>query len=393
MFLENTWRYMRGYICIKVEGYFVERFLNLCMLKNIELWNIKKKNEIELTANIRYVDYRAVEEIANITKCKINKNLAKGIPDLVIRYKKRKALICALFLMLIIINIYTSRIWHIEIIGDFTIPIEELWDELKLEGVKIGMRKKDLNYDEIKRNIYLRRDDVAWMGFEIHGTKAYAKIVERKNVEKDELKNEPCNIVSDKDGVVEKILVRTGVKSVNKGDTVVKGQVLISGSLSSENSVSRNVHADGKVVLKTWYINRETVPYEKDVAYKTGENEKKYKLEIGNYQINLINTSTKFEKYDTITVSNQLKLFNKFDLPIKLTELTYEELNVDTITYTKTQAEKIAREKATAGMQSIMSNNNITILNTDYKTFENEDGICVEVTLECLEDVGIEEKI
>ena len=47
MFLENTWRYMRGYICIKVEGYFVERFLNLCMLKNIELWNIKKKNEIE----------------------------------------------------------------------------------------------------------------------------------------------------------------------------------------------------------------------------------------------------------------------------------------------------------------------------------------------------------
>ena len=131
------------------------------------------------------------------------------------------------------------------------------------------------------------------MGFEIHGTKAYAKIVERKNVEKDELKNEPCNIVSDKDGVVEKILVRTGVKSVNNGDTVVKGQVLISGSLSSENSVSRNVHADGKVVLKTWYINRETVPYEKDVAYKTGENEKKYKLEIGNYQINLINTRTK----------------------------------------------------------------------------------------------------
>ena len=107
MFLENTWRYMRGYICIKVEGYFVERFLNLCMLKNIELWNIKKKNEIELTANIRYVDYRVVEEIANITKCKINKNLAKGIPDLVIRYKKRKALVCALFLMLIIINIYT----------------------------------------------------------------------------------------------------------------------------------------------------------------------------------------------------------------------------------------------------------------------------------------------
>ena len=26
MFLENEWRYFRGYINIKVEGYFIERF-------------------------------------------------------------------------------------------------------------------------------------------------------------------------------------------------------------------------------------------------------------------------------------------------------------------------------------------------------------------------------
>lgn len=393
MFLENTWRYMRGYICIKVEGYFVERFLNLCMLKNIELWNIKKKSEVELTAKIRYIDYRKTEEIANITKCKINKSISKGVPDLIVRYKKRKVLICALIIMVLIVEIYTSRIWHLEIIGDFTIPIEDLWNELKIEGVKIGMRKKDLDYERIKNNIYLRRNDVAWFGFEINGTKAYAKVVERKNIDKEELLNEPCNIVSDKDGVVEKILVKTGKKNVEKGDVVSKGQLLISGVISNENLSNRNVQASGKILLKTWYVNKETVPYEKDVAYKTGEKEKKYKLEIGNYQINLINTSTKFEKYDTITISNHLKLFNRFDLPIKLTELTYEELKIDTITYTKAQAEKLAKERVTAGMQHIMSNNDITILDVNYKTFENADGTCVEMTLECIEEAGIKEKI
>lgn len=393
MFLENFWRYTRGYININVEGYFIERFLNLCMIKEIEVWDIKKKNEVELSLKIKYSEYKKIVQIAETTKCKITKNESKGVPNIAIRYQKRKAFICAFIGMIIIANIYNSRIWHIEIIGDFSIPIEELWEELKVEGVRVGIRKKDLDYNKIKNNIYLRRNDIAWLGFEINGTKAFAKFVERKNKKEDELINKPCNIIADKEGVVEKILVRTGKKNVNKGDLIIKGQILISGNLTNEKNISRKVHAEGEIVLKTWHTNKITVPYEKDLAYKTGKNEKKYKLEIGNYQINFINNSTKFEKYDTIVMSNKLKLFNKFELPIKLTELTYEELKIDTIKYTKAQAEKIAKEKVTASVQDIILNENINVLNTTYKMFENVDGISVEIILECLENVGVKEAI
>lgn len=392
MFLENAWRYIRGYINISVEGYFIERFLNLCTIKGIEVWNIRKKNEALIFLKIKYSQYQSVLELAKLTKCKINKKEEKGFPNLIKKYKHRKVFACVLVCMFVILSTYNSRIWNIEISGDGKISIEDLQKELEIEGIKIGIRKKDLKYSEIKNNIYLRRSDIAWLGFETDGTKMYVKFVERKNKDED-LKNIPCNIISDKDGIVEKILVRAGKKNVNKGDTVEKGQILISGNLSLEGSVSRNVHADGEIILKTWYQNKITVPYEKDLAYKTGKIEKKYKLEIGNSQINFINTSTKFEKYDTITVSNKLRMFNKFELPIKLTELTYEELKVDTIKYTKTQAENIAKEKASNSIQDIILNEKVEVLKTDYKIIENVDSVSVEVTAECLENVGLKEPI
>lgn len=394
MFLENSWRYLKGYANIKVEGYFIERFLNLCMNRGIELWNIKKLNDVELTVNIKIKDYKSIKEVSEITRCKLNKNFEKGIPDVSVRYKKRKMFVGIFLLSSIFIYLYSIRIWQIEIVGDFKIPIEELWNELKIEGVKPGMKKADLDYDKIKNNIYVRRGDVAWMGFNIKGTKAFVEFVERNNIETNEFENTPCNIISDKDGIVHKILVRSGKKLVNVGDVVTKGQVLISGNVATEDaSKNKLVHSDGEIILKTWYTNKVTVPFEKDLVNKTGNKEKKYNLEIGNIKINLINSSTKFEKYDTITVSNKLKIFNKFELPIKLTELIYEELEIDTVKYTKAQAENIAKTEVINGLKNMTHNAEQLIMQNNFNISETENGISVEITVEAFEKVGIKEKI
>ena len=56
--------------------------------------------------------------------------------------------------------------------------------------------------------------------------------------------------------------------------------------------------------------------------------------------INLLNTSTKFEKYDTITTNNKLKFFSDFYFPISLkkhTNLEYENIQK---TYSNQQLEE-----------------------------------------------------
>ena len=42
--------YMSGYLCIAIEGYYIEKFINICSTKQINLWNIKKENSIKMFA-------------------------------------------------------------------------------------------------------------------------------------------------------------------------------------------------------------------------------------------------------------------------------------------------------------------------------------------------------
>ena len=43
--------YLNGFVNIHVEGYFIERFINMCRIQKIYLWTIAKKNDIYLTVN------------------------------------------------------------------------------------------------------------------------------------------------------------------------------------------------------------------------------------------------------------------------------------------------------------------------------------------------------
>ena len=56
--------YLNGFVNIHVEGYFIERFINMCRIQKIYLWNIAKKNDIYLTVNIGLKDFKKIRKIA-----------------------------------------------------------------------------------------------------------------------------------------------------------------------------------------------------------------------------------------------------------------------------------------------------------------------------------------
>ena len=392
MFLQNTYNYAIGYANIQVEGYFTERFMNLCMNRNIQIWDISRKYDGVITLKINSKDLEKVKDIATTTKSNLTILKSDGIPYIAHKYANRKIFVVISLLVIVFIYVISLRIWKIDIIGDFSIPIEEINDLLESENVHIGMLKKDLDFDKVKNNIYLKRDDILWVGFTIKGTRATVEILERTKKFEEPLKGIPCNIVADKDGVIEKISVKEGMKVVSKGDVVFKGDLLVSGAMTSEHSETRYVHSNADITIKTWYIGKQTVPFEKTVVSKTGNVEKRYKIKFGNYGINFINSGTKFEKYDTITNVKKLTLFGKFEIPIEVQTTCFEEFETDEIKYTKEQALEIAKSEATT-----VANKNVPkdaeIIKSDYEVFYTESDVLVRVTNECIEKVGIKEKL
>ena len=58
----NFLKFFRGCVLIKVDGFFTERFINLCINEGILLWDIKRAGEERLYANISPSDYKKIRK-------------------------------------------------------------------------------------------------------------------------------------------------------------------------------------------------------------------------------------------------------------------------------------------------------------------------------------------
>ena len=106
MYIGILLRLILGYVRIEVEGYYIERFINICRNKKILIWNLKREKGVRLYLNIGIGDFKKLTEIARKTKCKIKIQNKRGIPFILNKYKKRK--IFAIFLIIISVCIYIS---------------------------------------------------------------------------------------------------------------------------------------------------------------------------------------------------------------------------------------------------------------------------------------------
>ncbi len=381
-----------GYVSIEVEGYFIERFMNLCNKEKIFLWGIKRSHSTKVRVNVGLKDFKRLKPIIKKTKCRVKINKKKGVPFLLHRYQKRK-IFFALFLIIILSIILLSNfIWNIEVTGNNRIPKEEILSILQNNNLKIGKCKIGLKTNSIVQQIRLERNDIAWVGIDIKGTNAIVEIVEADL--KPEIINEDefCNIIATKDGIITKITAQNGTPVAKQGDMVTKGSVLIGGWLEGKFTGTRYVHANGEIQARVWYSEKTKIPLKQLEKVPTGKQENKYSVKINNFKINLLKGVSKFEKYDTIETTKKLKLFSNFYLPIEIYKKTFSEYQEKEINYTVEEAKSIGIAQAQQKLEGKVENKELIVDKKIY-TKQNENYVEVEVIYEVLENIGTKEKI
>ena len=392
MYFKIILNYILGYVNILVEGYFVEKFINICNKQKIFLWNLKRSKTTIIYANVSIKDCKKLKPIAQKTKCKIKIKSKKGLPFIFNKYKKRKIFVIGLAMVLITIFTLSKFIWNIEVIGNEKINADEIIQIANENNLKIGKFKNKVDTKKIINKLRLERDDIAWIGIEIKGTNAIIKIVEsipKPNIIDDE---EFCNIVATKDAIIKKISAQNGTPVVKEGEIVKKGTVLIAGWLEGKYTGTRYVHATGSVQGKVWYTQKERIYFKQQKKEQTGNVENKYSLNINNFKINFNKGVSKFKNYDTIETNKKVKLFSNFYLPIELIKITNTEVNITDITYTLEEAKNIGIEKAKQELNNKIENLN-NILSIQINDSQTSEYIEVEVTYEMLENIGTKEKI
>lgn len=376
-----------GYVKIEVEGFFIQRFINLCISKGIYLDDTKHINQTKIISNINKDDFKTICKIAKQIKCKIKIIKKGGVPFLVHKYRKRKIFLFMFSFLVILCFSITRFIWNIDIIGNQNIKEDDILELLNENGVNIGTRISKIKSEELVNNIRLARDDIAWIGAKVKGTNFIVEIVEAEK--KPEIVDETKinNIVSDKKGIISRINVQSGTARVQVEDEVEEGTLLIEGIMEGKYTGIRYVNSRGDIYAKITYTKEETRKLNDVEEIITGNEYNQYKINFNNFKINLNKGVSNFKKYDTIDSKKKFRLFSNYYLPIEFEKITYKEVKNESKKYT---VEDITNELKTKLEKEILDSledkyENFIDSFFDIKSSENE----VTVIVNCI----VEEKI
>ena len=60
MIIKILLSYIIGYLEINIEGYYIERFINMCRNNKIMVWHLKRKGEFSLNFRISISDFKNI---------------------------------------------------------------------------------------------------------------------------------------------------------------------------------------------------------------------------------------------------------------------------------------------------------------------------------------------
>ena len=392
MNLEVLLSYIYGYVDIEVEGYYIERFINICASKGIYLWKINRSKSTILCARVKRGDFKKLRGICKKTQCRLKIKDKKGMSFKLNQYRKRKVFIFFLFVILFTIIALSNFIWNIEISGNEKISPDEILGVVKESGLDIGKIKHNIDTKQIVNNLRLKRDDIAWVGIDIKGTNVIIKIKEADA--KPEIVNEEeyCNIVANKSGMILKVNAVNGTSLVKEGDVIKEGDNLIAGWMEGKYTGRRYVHAQGEIQARVWYTSKQRIDLIENKKEETGQVENKYGININNFKINLYKRLSKFQNYDTIEEIKKLKLFSNFYMPIEIKKMTNKEYKNVQVVHDVNEAKEIAKNMAIKELDDKIKDKQ-NILDIQTTAHEDSSYVIVEVTYEVKENIGTKEKI
>lgn len=394
--MKEFFRYLRGYLKIKVWGYSPERFMNLCSNHHILLWDIARQEDC-YTMYISLSDFYKLRPIVKKTGTRAAVLERYGLPFFIRKMRKRKVFALGLPCCLAFLIAMSRFVWAIDFEGNVSITDDVLLDFLAENGVDYGVAKNKVDIEALEAELRENFDIITWTSARIEGTHFIVKIKENDlaavEETEDDKENWPgSNLVATQDGVVVSILTRQGVPRVTEGTSVQKGDILVSGAVPvmADDGTVREYqfcHADADVALVYEIPVHEEQPLLYEYKNYTNREKKDLFFSLGHKRYILKLGECRFVKYDTILDSRQLRILNQIYLPFYYGFVVHREYLPVEAVYQEKKAESMLNEALSKiivsleekGVQIIQKDVKIeavgnTLVMDGYMTVQGNDG-------------------
>lgn len=331
--------FIRGYYTVIVEGLDTESFLNYLIRNKIYVYNVNRIEKSKIQFNIDRENFRKLKKIHRSNKFNIKVKKQTGIPFIAQRiYTYRGMVICAIISLIILMS--TSQfVTDVYITAPEGIDKTALKKELYIQGVKPGVYKKSIDRKIVRENIMVKFNQIAYVSINVKGTNVFVNITKKDESQNSEENSNYCNIIATKDGIIEKVVPRSGEAIVEEGDIVKKGDVLVNGA---------NTSALPEVWATTFYEAKKSSNYIDIKNQRTDNKKKVYTISFYDKKFKILR-NIKYKDYEIENKTHELKL-GDYTFPIKLTVSTFYEVKK---VENKIDVEKIKAELSTAVLKEL----------------------------------------
>lgn len=408
MFLARLMSYLIGYVTILVRGGDVEKFINMAVSRGIYMWDIIWVADDEILVKVRLSAIRPLRHIGRRARCRFYFQEREGLPFVMARMRHRKTLVAGALLFGFALYLLSSVVWFIEVRGNQMVSSAEVISAAQRAGLNRGTLKWRLQVPVVEESIKEQLPAVSWVAVYPKGTRVVIEIAEKTLP--DNQHAGLAHIVAAREGLIKELLVIIGRPLVQEGDTVLKGQVLISGEIlpplleesapgmeeQQGSTITEQepsyVRARGIIRARVWYDGYSEVPLLETGQQRTGRLAAQFCIKIQAKEIIVMGPrQISFDGFESETVAKRKLQWRNISLPVELITMKHYELVDFRLERDRGQALALARKQALDGIKEQMPQGAIILEERveEIKAASPENLVRVKAYIETLEDIGV----
>ena len=318
-------------------------------------------------------------------RVKYEKSEIRGVWGFIYKNRKHYGAFIAFFIVAFIAVFSSDVVWDVRIEGCSAEVSEKIEEELSDCGFSVGTRWSDAELSLVEAKTLAASETVSWININRRGTVAYVSVIEKITHEKEEEKAGYSNVVASCDGVIEEITVFSGVAAVKAGDSVKKGDLLISGVIPSELG-GGYCYASGTVIGRISDSVEVTVSDFCEVKEQGKEEIKSFSVKIFNFCANIFKINIENgAKYDIIERESPL-YFMKKRIPVKVIKKYAVPYSVKRVELGEDEMARRASDEMASRLSERLRGATLVRISTEGAFLDSS--YVMKTEFVCLEEIG-----
>lgn len=383
----GIFRSLSGTVEVELTSADREETLRQMNAAGVTVYQVVETGPLELRFIISRRDLRVLRSVTERRGDTLRYNWGKGIYRSGRLLIGRPVLFLGILLLLLSTVFLPTRIYFIEVEGAASVPEQKIISEAITCGIRFGASRRDIRSEQVKNRLLEAIPELQWVGVNTYGCRAVISVRERSQQEDVPVPQGIASIVAARDGVIGEMTVTKGSAVCGPGETVTKGQVIISG-YSDLGLCIRGEVAEGEVFAETERSLTVIAPAKFQRKGATMRSNKKISLILGKKRIFFFKGSGISDaSCDKMYLEYYLTLPGGFRLPIALGVEETVEHGLEETTLDMETAELMVRQRADSYLTSWMISGKI--LDRDETVTEGDGFHISQGRYHCYEMIGI----